>query len=772
MALNQDQIKANIDAMQKQGASDKDIQGWLDTLPKSGADSSGSGGGFMNTVGGLAKDAATAVARPFVKVGSTIESGLAQTAAAGFSAIGANGVGQQFQSQANAVAPNVAKNPVDFAGNALEAASYGIAPLKGVGGGFWGAVKAIQPVAAGFGGAKALESAGQGDSLGDAALKGAGTYAGVTATAGLLGYGADLIKGWGAKLMQNTAVQQSMNYLKDFADNTFTALPEAFQKDFTSVEDLGNKNAARTAAALREEFNTGFGAAKNSIIDAAIPNVDKPEIATAQFNHAISDSMGKYFQKSNSLYEDVKADATTIDKFTTANDALERMPAPPQLPDRPNAADVQAYQRAAEKISPHVQTFLEESKETIKQPMNLRQIMALWQDTLSQLPNANNEEKVGLRNFASGLYADAKTTLSKTNPELLNDWEAAWSKWGDASRLWDSPVLNELKQPGNLDNYIAKISSGTLTPLEQDTIAKAISDPGMKGSTQDLLVSALMRQAKLQPPQEAAKTVNNFLDKFGDTFLKPDARAMLGKMASFFDSNFDQFVSGMRNQLPGLATDAADKLSTQQGQIDAFDAVSGKGIDQIVSQIGKIKDSPDFEKIVGAMNPEEKQAVGLAVTKDFFDKNMPLATQLPDGKFQVEKGFADNILKTWEMLSNNKGLQEAVGPDVVSAFKDGARVAENLGDASYVDDAKGMGKLYHAVVASVYLQRGWLPGALSNSLNVLKSAAGTGARFSSIEDLVDNGLIKPGTVFKIGDVLNHLSTLAAKGAGGELNNVQ
>lgn len=762
-----EQIEEGIIAMESQGAPPEDVQAWLDSLDTKTAEAPVSGErGFLQNM-------ATEIIEPAIKVGSTMQKGIMDV-------LGAKYTDPEAQV---ALESRSAKNLTEFTGAGLEVASYGIAPLR-AGKGFWGAVKSIQPVAATMGAAEGLQQVGEGKGIGEAAVEAGKTYMGVSTVGGLFGMGGELIKNWGAKLMQSKAVQESMKNLKELADDIYTTIPEAFKDGFINIKDLTNKNTQRAADALRKRFDTEFAIAKNNIIDAAVPTVKNSEVATARFNHAISKARGDYFrdEAGNELYHDVKADLQSITGFLKGapGKILSKIPSLGSEQDRvmqmarAGALTEGGRIRGGLPSEGVLQEFKQTMQQSLDQKLTLRQVLNLWDESLGYLSRANNTEKATIRDFAASLFAHTKGILEKENKELLGKWETAWSRWGEASRLYESPLLSEFSFPGRIDNYIQKIAAGKITAPEYEVIQKALADPKTRQEAQDLLITSLLRTTKIQSPKDASALINDFLNTFEPvgapgTFLEPEARTLLGNMALFFDNNFDSFIGGMNNTLKGLPVEAAESLGKMKGQIDAFELVKNKGLDQITAQLLKIKDLPEFSKLVSAMSDDEKKAIGLAITKDFFDKNTKIATQISGGKYKVEESYADTIIKTWNMISENKTLQDVLGENTVLAFEKAAQKADLLRDAAYETTATGMSILFHAIVASLYVRKGWIPGALSNAIKTSGTQTditGRASRAAAINELVEMGVIKPGITFTLGDFVGGVvgSTLG-RGAG-------
>ena len=585
--LTQEQIKANIDALQKQGASKEQIQGWLDSMKGKVAPAGETQKpGFLQ---GLAQE----VARPFLKVPASFASAAASAISpeAGRRAreegvpFGYLGKVKPFGAYEGELPTggDALRAGADVAGSALEVASYAMAPLK-IGGGFWNTVKEVAPLAITFGTGKGLQATGEGKGAMESVVTGAGNAVGAAAGYGLFKGGANLFANWGARALQSDAVRVTGQEMKNLAEYTWNSLPEAFQKGVTSLTDFTNATTRRTVAALRSQFDTNYNTAKDAVIDGLMPSVNQPDLVFSKFQRNLSESMGNMFRKSNTLYDDVKADATTIGRFTRAEEALGKLPKVPEFPSKlpasataeEKAAQLSAYkasQKASESSSETMQQFAEDVGSAVKQPLTLKQIMALWSDAMSYLPKATNEEKVIIRDFASGLYADARSVLEKGNKGLLNQWDMAWQSWKTAVDRYTSGPLNVFKSSGDVDTVVDKMLRKDMTREDRAKISEAISEDPM--GVLDLFENSLLRKAKEARPNGGASILKEFLD--GDlpswerlfvNAVKDDpvlTEQVTGRMkklddiASFLSGSFDEFVLGMR-QAQGLTDEMATEL--------------------------------------------------------------------------------------------------------------------------------------------------------------------------------------------------------------------
>ena len=783
--MNPQQLEQVLKQLDAKGASKAEIQQVYDAY-KAQATPAPSPTGEPVQKPGFVQSTLQSIARPFLSVGASAAAGGELLAAAAGDVIGAQGFSASRRQDVLDIAKGVdtgylgTARPLgagkagpleagaDIAGQLLEAGSYFVAPPKGATS-FWGAVKSGVPMAGTFGAGAGLQAAGEGKGAIESTATGAANAAGVLATFGLMGKAADVFKIWGAKAMQSNLVQAGASRLRDFADHTFEALPEAFKKEFTSLADFTNVTTRRTVNALRSEFDRNYNTTKDAVIDSLVPEVNNPDLVLGKFQRGLAEEMGNNFRTANTLYDTVKANPTTVERFTVADTALSKAKVP-QLPK--TVADVKAYQEAMGKVSIPFQNFMEKVGGVTQKPRTLGEIMDVWQESMGSLTGANNSERVVIRDFASGLYADARAVLEKKNPELLDQWDKAYQTWKKATDLYESGPLNNLKSVGDVDTFVDKMLGGEMTRPEHNAFIKSLGDS--KAATQDLFINSVLRKAKDLKPAEGAKLIRTFLDNWEQDFLSPEQAKMLDSFASFMDGNFDEFVLGMRRKMfegadltPGqgkaLGTmeQGAKELLPQQTQLDVMKVVNDGRLDQIAEKFTKLKNSPDFDKIVSAMTPEEKSLIALSVGKDVYKAELPVATHLGDGKFKVEEGFADAILKTADTFKANKSLEKLLTPEQIAEMDVVTKMAENIKDASYNADGETLANFLRVFASAFYFKRGWLPGALAKVSNIAKSLSDQVEMNRALRDMVEQGLTKKGKIYTIGELMDLLPNYLA-----------
>lgn len=796
--MNQDDIKKGIASLEGQGASQGDIQAWLDTLKGSGAPAQGQNqvnpGGFMHDMFAETLKTPARLVENLAGVGKDIK-GIYQTVT-GDSAGAQNTMDELHKMDTRGVDTGTYKGlrPIGTSGNfgqdvagaagaGLELSSYLMAPLK-TGAGFWNTIKEAIPLAATFGAGKGLQASGDGADPLSAAGTGIANAVGAAAGYGLFKGGAQLFSNWGARALQSQAVATAGSWMKDFAEKTFTAMPEAFNKEALApiygmaapkpgeTAPLGDMVAAttrRTYAALKDEFDKNYSTAKDAVVDSLMPEVNKPDLTLAKYQRSLSETMGNNFRKANTLYDDVKADHTKIDQFTIAGSALDKAPKIPTMPTpASSAAERQAYMDAVQSGSQTFQTFMGTMQSATKQPLTLKQVMGLWQESMSALTGATNDERVVIRDFASGLYADARQVLEKKNPELLDQWDGAYQQWKKSVDLYESGPLNSLKSVGDVDTFVDTMLSKQMTRPEQETFVQSLGDN--KPAVQDLFINSVLRKAKQLDPNEGSKFIQKFLDGYSDNLLSPAQTKMLDDLSHFMGGDFDQFVLGMR-QAQGLTDQAAGDLLKGQTQQDLLKTVNDGRLDQIAERFTKMADSPELTKTLEAFSPEEKNIIGLSIAKGLFDQKLPVAALNQDGSYKIAPEFAATLIDVGAKIQDNKALQKVMSPEQLSALQSAVKFAEKTEDLSAVP-AAGYHRLMNGLISMFYFARGWVPGGVRNAID---AASGSGEKtllyYSAVQDLLSEGLLQKNKQIMVGDLMKVLlpgvGQVTADTAGGQ-----
>jgi hypothetical protein len=786
MALTKEQLEANIRAMADQGAPPQAIQAYLDTLgEQQELPGEKEQPGFWQ---GLAQE----VAKPFLRTSATVAGGL-ETAARGIvpggktaeetaaSWIQGTETGMGNIRPWGAEAHDQAKSgeiglgefgvraTTQAAGGLAEIASYTLAPLK-IGRGFWSTIKEAAPMAATFAAGKAGQAIGEGDSVGRAALEGAGHYVGATVGFGLVKGAGNVVSNFGARALRTSAFKTAASWAKDFAEKVWQVLPEAFQAEAQrGVDWLAGKTAKRSYNALLSEFQQNWKTSSDSVIDSLVPEVNSPDLTFNRFQRTLGESMGNLFRKSNALWDDVKADQTTINSFNSSRGVLGKMPQaidPNSFPAGPDRA--RALSEAMSQSRGVLSEFAAEVAPALDQPMTLRQVMGLWERSMAYIPRANNEERALIRDFASSLYADARHQLTTTNKDLLDQWDLAYQAWKKAGDVYESSVLNNLKGTGEVDTFLQKMVGKDLTSAEQRVFLEAVKDNPQ--AVQDLFINSLLSLAKTEKTApDGAKLIRSFLDNWdledgSNAFLSSEQVKMLDDIAGFMEGSFDDFLEGMRRSTGEVAKqvtpEGAAGLQETGEAVNVLEKATAGRFDEIADWFSKNAGNKDFELAFSNLKPEEQKLAAMSVFKNMFDTELEVAIKNADGTFTVNPEFVKMFSEAWETAQKSPTLLKTFDDGQRTLMESAAEFATAAGDLGHAPE-NVVKRLLNGVMAAFYLERGWIPGTIRNTINAFKGTENK-KFYEAMEKAVELGWVEANTPITIGNFVKKFLPVAGQ----------
>jgi len=674
----------------------------------------------------------------------------------------------------------VGRAGADFVGTQLEIGSYALAPLK-AGMGFWGATKGALKAGSVMGAGEAGQEIGKEDTtLADAGIEGLKTGIGGAAAFGLLNVGSQFMRNYGAKALQSQAVMASSRAVKDLAESANTVLGDAFKGGASMADDFTNRSLSRAYNSLKNQFNTTWKKATNDVIDSVIPQTAQPELAQNAFHRSLSKTMGTLFRGSDDAYGIVKQSETPISSFRIAASALK---------DHGNAVKVNQfapgtaeYKKSAQDMlsgkssgSEVLDSFAIEMKPELSNPQTLGSIMDMWERAMAYLPHANNAEKKVIRDFANGLYDDAAEGLKKSDPQLLDQWNIAWEQWGSASKIWDSSILQKLRAPGTTDAIVDDIIKGKISPNEQDIIDSVLGNPETSEGFTDVIIGSVLRKVKNDPLGTGDATIEKFLQRWGK-HLSPEQIQMMDNLGAFSSGTFDEFLGGIGKMkglddegirgLQGLSGDTSQQLFDQSGKLDLGKFIEKGDFGGIADGMySLLKKSPkDVEAVIGKMTAEEKQVVGLSMTRRMYDEGMEVMTKKADGSFDVKKAMVDATVKTWDDVS--KAIQKSGDDTLYDMFDAGqlesmrlaSQMATNFNNVN--DMPVGAAKrLLDAIMTGIYAKYGQIGSAARTGVQVFKPNTVSKVDYmKSIDELIDSGLLEKNGRIIVSDLINLAKT--------------
>ncbi len=772
-----EEAKRVAEAMEKQGATQAEVQEAIDHFKKVGSPFAQSAQDPKKDVG-LFQGTVQAIAKPFLKTASSVATivgaplagmlgadaeRIAQVAEEGidYGFFGkATSFGTQFLDEELSGGQKVKRAGMELAGNLAEIASYGLAPLKAIkGAGFFEtAFKAGAPFSAAFGVGKGLQAGGEGKGAGEAVLEGVGGYLGSSLGYGIFGKGAQLMGTWGARALQSPAIQASGKAIQSLAEKVWTAMPESFKaKGFEMADALINSSTRRAVNALKAEYGQTHKQAVGAWIDATSPNVNNPDLALSSFQRSLSSEIGGMFRKSSSLYDDFKA----------ANPISE------------SVADWGGTNKAIDDIpkNSNLKYFFTGLKQSLSKPTSPRQILSTYEQLMSDLQKVEtNEEKTAIREVANSLYSDMRKILEKKDPTLLNKWDEAYQSWKKATDIYESNPMKQLKTTGDVDTIVDKMATKSLTRGEQQTIYNAMkSNPA---PVRELVVSSLLRKAQGMEPKEGAKLIRDFLDSWdfkigGDEvngFLDPKQALYLDDLASYMEEGFDEFLSGMRKTV-GIKDDVTKKLSEEKAQINLAELVDKGDFESISRNWDKITKNQEFTEAIKLLKPDERKLIGGSLWRKMFEENTPLITINENGSVNFEH-FANSFKEAFAQMKKVGGGKKA---DLLEDLYSKSQIndlfkAEKMlkGYENIKELPKGDVKSFvHGVLGVVYSTFGakYIGAIMRHGVEAVSQPTRR-EFYRAVDKLIEEGLLNKNLRIKVGDILRLLE-LPAGALGGQ-----
>lgn len=766
--MNEENIKALVDSMNKQGASQDEIQRAIDTM------SSQSQTEIKED--GFTKGVIKAVANPFLKAGATIGAGIdvatsylpggetpdqsRQQAMEGYNIpyfgnikpFGAEAF-KELESGDISKGTFLKRVGLETAGNMAEIATWGYAPLKAIkGAGFFEtAFKTGFKPSLMFGTAKALQAGGEGKEGTNVAIEGIGGFLGSSLGYGITGKAAQFIGNWGSKALQSEAVKVAGEGIKSFAEKVWTAMPKSFQKaGFNMADTIINKSTRRAVNALKSEYSTVHKQAVDSMIDSTIPNVNRPDLVLGEFQRNLSSEIGSMFRKSTSLYDEFKAAnpiTTSASDWSITNSVINK------LSKIPNS---------------NANYFGIGLKQSLNKPTSPRQVLSMYEQLMSDVQTAtSNEEKTAIRELAQGLYSDMRGILEKNDKTLLNKWDEAYQSWKSAVDVYESNPLNQLKSTGEVDTIVDKMTSKALTRKEQQIIYDAMKNN--PEPVRNLIVGSLLRKAKSVSPEEGSKLIQDFLDSWdfqvgNDTvngFLHPNQVAYLDDLSNYMSQNFDDFTNGMRNTI-GVSEETTQKLTEQKAKMNIAELVDKGNFEEIATNWSKISGKEDFAEALKTLTPSERKVVGLSIFRKMYDENTPLITLNPDGTTNLDtivnsfKGAFSELQRVGggkkSDLLNQLYSKEQVNDlfkanDLIQTYKDVKNIP--MGDAKTI---------LHAIVGSIYATFGrkYVGAATRHLGEAVQEPASKKQFIQAINKLIDDDMLKKNKAINLSDLIQSI----------------
>lgn len=776
---------------------------FIDSLPDVNKKDTGSGSGFLDTLPqapvsqeqtGFLQQTAQNMARPFLSAPASVASAVAT--GLGEAGIISPKYGEEARQSGvpfgyfGKVKPFAAKVPTSIgdiinsaaggAADMLESASYLMAPVKELGSGFFSkiALKEALPMATAYGTAQGLRDKSKGGSVLGSAGTALGNTLGAMGAYTLMGAGGQAISRWGARALRSEAMRTLTRLGNDMAEKVWSTFPEAFKKgSIDSLDKMTNKLVYSRMRALSNEFTRFHKKSMLSFIDSTAPKITEPDLAYATFARSLSDTMGALFKKSANKYQLVKDADVNISKYVNAFDAIGLKTNGNGQLSKESAQEMKSLIMTNGMNSP-LDKFKVDMISELSHPMNPKQVMSLWEDSMKQLSVMDtNEARNSVRAFSAGIYKDMRNELETNGrKDIVDNWDVAYNAYKKASRIYDSGVLNKMRNSGYVSDLVDTLASGTMKDPEKEVFLKSIDE--QRPAVQNLLISEMLSKVKTNPTADSKKMIDgvlgNFDNEIGDNSLfSPSQVNYMRSVGDFANTNFGDLLSGMRGAVgldkePTVAEGKATQALTEsakalQPQKEALTSTVGKLVDNgkindISRELLKIDKTSDFEKVLGAFSPEEKNLVGLALAHRAFIGDVPLGVVDKNGDVVVNKEFATKFIDTIDKITANKPLRSLLTDTQYKGLKE----ASDLVRMGTQIPAGDMARLVHAGLAALYGGNHYFAGATYQATQVFKANLDNPESYNVIENLIKINALKTNARFVLGDLIKKAANVVAQ----------
>jgi len=671
----------------------------------------------------------------------------------------------------------ITRMALDAAGNLAEIYSYGLAPIEGLGKrGIWKTIKAATPMASALGTGKALQSFGEGQNVKESAIQGGVSFGSAVLGYGLLKGGANIIGTYGARALQQPAIIAVGKQLDNFAGKVWSTLPEAFTETAENLVSKGVQGTSgilkfltaerswRTFKTLESEYNANLENTVRTWIDKTLPEIsenDRLSLYNAM-QSAVKKQVGMKFDAKDLLYEQIKpVPLGSLDNFqnelnTTVEGLSSKLITGLKSGSQNNFTNAFGYLT-------EIQGVLGKGKATVGDILNL------WDRSKIYMLKASNEEASIIRETGMNLFKAGKEFLSINNPEALNTWNLAYQKWLESTNLSESPVIKIFNKYGNIDSMIPNLLGEKMTLGEQEIFTSAInSNPEMKRTFTDLVMNSLMRNVRGMTPEEGSKFIDSFLSTWknktdaGNILLTNDAVNYLSDMSEMMKGKFEDFIFGIRDS-KGIGQKTFMDLESLKNQMNISQTINEGGLEKVSDNFIKNLDNPNTVKLIESYSPEEKKVLGMSLFSKVYDDSMVIMESDGKGGFNITKDFVKAVN---DSLQKVKSLPEEARnmlfvQSQIDQFDNLARLAEKA--TALKDFGKEPSeKVLEGFMGTLYMIRGWIPGALRNIGSAVIPSSEEKAYLSALESLIEENVIKKNGALKMRDFLNYFLPISGQ----------
>ena len=757
--MDNEQLKKNIIAMERQGAKPDEVQAYIDSV-KNQSSSGDSGGSWFG-------DAARAIIKTPARIASNFAPAVETAMGVSQDEIGRRNVegrdfgvfgdkikpiGWQASDKSLSVPNAAARMAGDIAGSTAELASYAFAPLRGSSS-FLGMLgQAATSKATGlFVGGEILKDAADGKSAGQTGLEGAADYAATTVSTAMFGKGGQLLHNWGARMLGSEASQTAYKGVQDVFNRIFN-VSDQFPSTMKNVDEYTRSAFMSNLNAEKRQFDGAFSKMKNAFVERMQPSVLERDKAYMKAQEAARTLMRDTFDEKNAKYAEFgvadvpltkfeRTKAASNSLFSKADDALKNLTeeqgrTAAKLTEQGIPKDEIAKFLGVElnnaKANNPVTSIAGKIKSVLDNGVsNPGAILSLNREILDMAKVADDGTADVLRETAHSLFADTADQLRKAGRgDLVDLWNDAWQGHKKAIDLATSKLYRTFVNSGEFDTFFSKFTSGKLDNQAQEKFFESLVQKAPT-ETRDLILDNVMKKIHESSPQEGVKLLDGFLgDKASKSFsfarsvLNNEDMAFMHSMRDFLDYKFDDAL--LAAKVLKKPVDNAEKslvdMMRLKGRIDVKEAITKMDIDSFGQGITDLfQRQPELVGgIISQMSPTEKQMTRFSMLRRVFDSKMPAIIAHPDGSGIIDDTFLEmakatvNDVVATSRRTGSKNIYGLFGDRDIIEMRKMLKTMEIYDDLKTVP-AGDMTKIKSALFATFYGLRGWIPGAIANA---------------------------------------------------------
>lgn len=788
--LTDEQLKANIDALQKQGASSEQIQGYLDSL-KSNTSSIAEPEqvGFFK---GLIQD----TARPFIKVGVS-----GSTALAGGLALGARALGQkEFAQNIEKATTDIAKEgfdagyfgnvrpfgtqflrddigtgeaalrtAADITGTGAEIASYAFNPLKvPVKGGFLknvfniNSLKTVAPFAAPFAIGKTGQAVGEGKTGTESLIEGAGAYLGAVAGFNLFNAGGAMLGNFGARLMKNPIIKAQAEKLADLADVVVNAIPQGVRQ---KVGETLNWNSRL----YQKEYNT----AHKNLVDATIKEFTTPVPDGNEAYQGYRQNLNKYitsqYQKKATDFADVFSSPHQVDNYSSTQEAIQKAKGEIDTLIKSGLYDSgQALQNYIGRVEGLIGN-------KFNKPQTLKVIDALYSSADAFIGRSNAEDSF-IRDISHALLDDATKSVGSKSPELLARWNQARTFAQDISTNVNSEFASKLRNAPKLNNFVDSLLTGSGPSREEiASFNQAFSDTERADISQNIFNSIVSKVKDVRDMKDGAAIIDKALknlSQYGDNnIINEGHAAQLENLSDLMKENFNDFLFKIKTQNTEAPVKGVERAVTPVAQEkvqseltkDIVKLAEAGRYSELGDRISKITGVEELQAVLRLTgdNKEIQNNIGQDVMRGILNKNKSSFSE--KGKYDFT-GFFTDLDKIGG--SNKDEIFNSLFNDTQREYLNNLyKIKEEIGSLENIAGTNLL-KVSHALTGFLYSLTGKVVPATYHFSQLSKISSKNKVPYAQLknlsEELISSGKLDEGRFQKIGEFIKSSADQAGR----------